>query len=100
MLSLVLGTTALIFFFMPILGIPTSALGLLFGVVGVCASLATRGVRLRWSMLGCAMCTLALSINLLVNYAPGRHLPPPRIPRMWQSVPDRPAIPPPAKPAS
>ncbi len=71
MLSLVLGTIGLLLFFLPILGAPISAFGLLFGLIGLGFAVAPGGVRLRWSLLGCALSAGALALNAAVAYAPG-----------------------------
>lgn len=71
MLSLVLGTIGLLLFFLPILGAPISAFGLLFGLIGLGFAFAPGGVRLRWSLLGCVLSAGALAINVAIAYAPG-----------------------------
>jgi hypothetical protein len=96
MLSLVLGVIGPMLFFLPVLGLPLSALGLLIGLFAVALAFRAGGVRLRWSLLGCAMSALALSINIAIVYAPGGYLPGPDVPPRWQPVPDRPYVPPPA----
>src|SRR5438105_2687081 len=96
MASLVLGTIALILFFLPILGVPISAFGLLFGVIGFVMAMLGGRLTLRWSVAGLAMSALALSVNLAVNHAPARLLPQRDVPKQWQPVPDRPFVPPPA----
>jgi hypothetical protein len=98
MLSLVLGTVGLLLFFLPILGWPISAFGLFFGLLGIVVSFSRGGVSLRWSFMGSAVSALALSINLAIYSAPGGYLPEPFGRPLWQSVPDRPYVPPPAKP--
>jgi hypothetical protein len=96
MLSLVLGTVALLLFFLPILGIPISAIGLLFGIVGIIVGILTVNGSLRWSLMGSAASLLALAINLAIAYAPAGHSPSPGIVPSWQPVPDRPYVAPPA----
>ncbi len=96
LLSLVLGTIGLLLFFLPILGVPISAFGLLFGVLGTFVALVPGGLRLRWSLLGSALSALALATSLAIFYAPGGYLPDPAVPPPWQPVPDRPQVPPPA----
>ncbi len=98
MLALVLGTVGLMLFFMPILGVPLSALALLAGLVAVGLGLFGLGGRLRWAVLGSAMAAMALGVNLAILYAPGSELPHPNVPPPWQPVPDRPYAPPPALP--
>ena len=97
MASLVLGTIALMLFFLPVLGIPIGVLGLLFGLLGFGVALFRPRVSLRWCLGGIAMSTLALALHIGIVFAPsgniptGQHHPPP-----WRSVPDRPYVPPPA----
>jgi hypothetical protein len=98
MTSLVLGTIGLIIVLLPVLGIPISALGLLFGITGFVVALFTPASSLRWSVAGIAMSALALGANLAIAYAPGGYLSERDVPRSWQSVPDRPYVPPPAHP--
>jgi hypothetical protein len=98
MTSLVLGTIALLLFFLPILGIPISAFGLFFGILSCVAAPFVSGARLRWSLAGVVISSLALAINLAIAYAPAAHLPFHDVPKTWQPAPDRPYVPPPARP--
>lgn len=98
MLSMVLGVIGMLLFFMPILGVPLSAIALLFGLIGLVMTLLPGGRGLRHSLQGCAIATLALAINLSLAYGPEGYLPPPSVPPPWQSVPNRPFIPPPSNP--
>ena len=95
--SLVLGVIASLLFFLPILGIPLSVCAVLIGVIGLIASAARPKVFLRWSLIGLAASCLALAINLAIVYAPVGYLRDQNVPRPWQSVPDRPSAPPPAR---
>jgi hypothetical protein len=99
MASLVVGTIGLLVFFMPILGIPLSAIALLLGILGFFGALPGWHVlSLRWSLAGVAMSALALGINVAVSYAPEGYLPDRKSEELWQPAPDRPYIPPPAPP--
>jgi hypothetical protein len=98
MSSLVLGMIGLLLFFLPILGIPISVCGLFFGLVGLGAVFFPTGTSLRWSLAGVAASALALAINIAIVYAPAGYLPGRKVPQMWQTVPDRPYVPPPAQP--
>jgi hypothetical protein len=98
MTSLVLGTIALLLVFLPVLGIPISALGLLFGIAGLIGAWAGSGANPRWSLAGILMCAVALGVNVAVAYAPRGYLPERNVPRPWQPVPDRPYVPLPARP--
>ena len=97
MTSLVLGVIALLLAPLPVLGIPLSVCGLACGIVGCVAAFTVPGTYLRWAVGGLAACILALGINLAMAHAPEGYLPDPNVPRPWQPVPDRPAVPPPAR---
>jgi hypothetical protein len=99
MSSLVLGTIALILFFLPILGIPISVLGLAFGLAGFWIGLFRPKVSLRWSLGGIGMSVLALLVNIGIVFAPAGYIPTgQRHPPPWRAPPDRPYVPPPANP--
>ena len=99
MSSLVLGTVGLMLFFLPILGVPISVMGLFFGLVGLGIARFRPRVSLRWSLGGIGMSALALVMNVGILFAPAGYIPtgvqelPP-----WRAVPDRPYVPPPANP--
>jgi hypothetical protein len=101
MSSLVIGTIGLMMFFLPVLGIPLSSFGLLFGILGLLAAIlqgkAGRGVFLRWTLAGIAVSCLALAVNVAITYAPAGYLPGRAVPQSWQSPPDRPYVPPPSQ---
>jgi ABC-type Fe3+-siderophore transport system permease subunit len=101
MTSLVVGTIGLMLFFLPVLGIPISAFGLFFGVLGLLvAFFGTRaggGARLRWTLAGIAVSCLGLAVNVAIAYAPAGYLPGREVPKSWQSPPDRPFVSPPAR---
>jgi hypothetical protein len=71
MTSTVLGTIGLILFFLPILGIPISAFGLLAGLLGVPVTILGGGTSLRWSLAGLLLSSAALVVNLAIVYTPG-----------------------------
>jgi hypothetical protein len=98
MTALVLGHVALLLFFMPILGIPLAAIGLLFGLLGILLALVSRSSSLRWSLAGVAACGLALAVNAAISYAPETESLPGRgMQQQWQPTPVRPMVPPPAR---
>jgi hypothetical protein len=98
MASLVLGTVGLMLFFLPILGIPISVLGLFFGLVGFGVALFRPRVSLRWGLGGIGMSALALLLNIGIVYAPAGYIPTGgQQPPPWRAVPDRPYVPPPAR---
>ncbi len=94
--SLSLGWIGLLLFFMPILSIPISAFGLVFGVIGFVAALWGSGAARRSTLQGLAFCVLALGVNVAIRYAPRGYLVPPHVPALWQPPADRPYVPPPA----
>jgi hypothetical protein len=97
MTSLVLGSIGLLFFFLPILGIPVSTFGLLFGLVGFLVVLFGGEARMRTSFIGIAISFVALAINMAIVYAPGGYLPGRDISRSRRQAPsERPYVPPPA----
>src|SRR5689334_11128860 len=97
MTSLVLGVIALLLAFLPVLGAPLSALGLLSGLVGT-AAVFFGGGNLRWCLGGVATCCLALGVNLAIYCAPGGYLPERRSPQLWRQGSDEAVAPPPAAP--
>jgi hypothetical protein len=98
MLSLVLGTIALLLFLLPVLGVPIAAVALLVGILATALAPFGIGGSLRWALAGSAMSAVALALNLAIAYAPGGYLPEPHVLPPWQHVPGRPYVPPPATP--
>jgi hypothetical protein len=98
MTSLVLGHVALILAFLPILGVPLAAFGLVFGIVGLIVGWFSSTTSLRWGLAGLAACCIALGVTLALYYAPAGYLPGRLITQPWQPIPDRPFVPPPAPP--
>lgn len=96
MTSVVLAFIGTLLFFLPILGTPISGIALGFGIVGLILSPYTPGPSLRWSLAGIAASLLALSVNLMIIYAPEGYQPDRKVPTIWHTVPDRPYVPPPA----
>jgi hypothetical protein len=95
MTTMVLGSIALLLAFLPVLGLPISACGLLCGVLGLATTLRRGGEAARRSVGGTALCCLALAANFALAYAPAGYLTGWDVPRSWQVVPDRPYVPPP-----
>jgi hypothetical protein len=100
MTALVLGHIALLLFFLPVLGVPISAAGLLFGVAGLALAPFTTRSSLRFSVAGVAVCALALGVTLALYYAPVGYLPAARVPPSWQRALGAPDVPPPARPGA
>lgn len=98
MISLALGSVGMLLFFLPILGMPLSLFGLLFGIAGVIMAAVGGRSSLRWSILGIALCLLAGVMNVAIAYAPAGYAPQRTVPRLWLTPPDRPYVPPPAPP--
>ncbi len=96
MTALVLGAIGMMLCFLPVLGVPLSALGLLLGLIGLVIAWRQGGVQLRWSVLGVAASFLALVINIAITFSPWGYVPQNReVPKMWRQPPDRPYVPPP-----
>jgi hypothetical protein len=93
--GLALGTIGLLFFFLPVVGIPTSVAGLFFGLVGSVLAWPAGGARLRWALAGVAIAGLALGLGVALAYGPAGYLPEdkPRVP--YQPPANRPYVPPP-----
>jgi ABC-type uncharacterized transport system permease subunit len=97
MTALVLGHIALALFFMPILGGPLAAAGLLAGALGVVLALASRDANMRYSIAGVAVCVLALGVNLALQNAPSAGSTGQLGSELVQPAPGRPAPVPPAR---
>ena len=94
--SFVLGMVGFMLFFLPILGVPISTLGLASGIIGCFLAGATARGSLRWSAAGLVLSCMALGISVAIAYAPRGYPQPPTGPAN-RSVPDRLYVPPPAK---
>ena len=95
--SVVLGAVGLLLFLLPVLGIPIGAAGLAFGLVGLVVALFGGPSSLRWSVVGIAVCVVALAADVSIAIAPQGFLPDPK-PHVTQPAADRPYVPPPARP--
>ena len=93
--AFILGAIGFLLFFLPILGAPISALGLIAGIVGCIVAGATSRGNLRWALAGFVVSGLALGINLAINYAPRGYSQSPTGPPK-ETVPDRPYVSPPS----
>ena len=100
LISVVLGSVGLLLFFLPILGIPLSGFGLLFGMLGFLLALVGGPSSLRWSAAGTALCVLALGVNVAVARAPEDYVGGRPVLPLSQPERDRPYIPPPARPSA
>jgi hypothetical protein len=95
MSSLVVGLIGLMLFFLPVLGIPVSALGLCLGVIGFVGGLFRGGPSLRWGLGGIGVCGMALVVNLVMYHAPSGYGDSYPVPPLWQAPRDRPYVSPP-----
>ena len=98
--SVILGSVGALLFFLPVLGIPLGAVGLAFGIVGLLMAILGGWTSLRWSVAGIVVSGLALGIGIAIALAPAGFLPNPKGPPAEQSMPDRPYVPPPARPGN
>jgi hypothetical protein len=98
--AVVLGAVGLLLSVVPILGIPLGAIGLAIGLVGLALSPWGGWTGLRWGIAGVAVSSLALALSVSVAAAPAIYEPRQAIPLDTRAVPDRPYIPPPARPFS
>jgi hypothetical protein len=73
-----------------------SLFGLGFGILGFVVAFFSTGTSLRGNLFGIGVSLLALAVNLAIAYAPVGYLPPPTVPKPWQTSPDRTFVPPPA----
>ena len=96
--STVLGSVGMLLFFLPILGAPISGVGLILGAGGVLWAYFWQRGQSRWSVAGLIVCLVALTTNLAVAFGPIGLVPSYPVAQLWQPVPDRPYVPPPALP--
>jgi hypothetical protein len=61
--SLALGCVGLCFFFLPVMGIPVSAVGLLLGLIGLAAGRGRTGRGQRLAVSGTLLCLAALALD-------------------------------------
>jgi hypothetical protein len=97
--SVVLGAVGALLFFLPILSIPLGGIGLLFGLAGILLAIRGGWTGLRWSIAGLVVSAAALSVGIAIAEAPAGYLRSRPIPLNAQPLPDRPYVPPPARPA-
>lgn len=97
MTSFVLGVIGLLLFFLPILGAPLSACGILCGVVGIVGPWAPSSTSVRWAWAGLAASCMALGINVAVAYAPAGYLHFSGVPRQGRPASDHSYVAPPSK---
>jgi hypothetical protein len=86
----------MLLFFLPVLGGPISAAGLVLGVLGFIGARFSKTTSLRWSPGGIVVCGVAPGVSLAIDWAPAGYLPPRAAPAPWRPPNDRPDVPPPA----
>lgn len=96
--SVVLGAIGLTFFFVPILGIPVSGVGMAVGLAGIVVAALGGRVSMRLSVAGVLLSGLALGIVAAIAYAPTGYFAPRVVVPILQDVHGRPYVPPPAPP--
>ena len=94
--SVVLGAIGLMLFVVPVLAAPISGCGVIAGFCGIVAAASGLRAELRLSIAGVAVCAVALTIDLAVEYAPGGYLGRPAEPQILSPGSRRPFVPPPA----
>jgi hypothetical protein len=98
--SLVLGAVGALLFFLPILSIPLSGVGVIFGLAGIVLAVRGGWTSLRWSIAGLVVSGTALAVGVSIVEAPAGHLRSRAIPLNSQPMPERPYVPPPARPGA
>jgi hypothetical protein len=98
--SVILGSVGTLLFFLPVLGIPLGAVGLVFGTAGLLAAMLGGWTSLRWSVVGIVVSGLAIGIGIAISLAPAGFLPNPKGPPVEQSVLNQLYVPPPARPGT
>jgi hypothetical protein len=97
--SIVLGAVGVLLFFLPILSVPLSGFGVIFGLAGIVWALRGDVRSLRWAIAGLVVSGAALSMGMAIDKAPADH------PRTPSSSPHAerarasPYVPPPARPS-
>jgi hypothetical protein len=82
--SVTLGAIGLGMFFLPVLGIPISLAGLVAGIAGAAIAAGGKSCDMRLALIGIGLCSLAVSVDWAMTYAPSGFLAPsdagPRLP--------------------
>jgi hypothetical protein len=86
----------LMLFVIPVLAAPISGCGAIAGIGGIAGRIMGLRADLRLSIAGVALCALALTIDLAVQYAPGGYLGRPAEPQLLSPGSRRRDISPPA----
>jgi hypothetical protein len=90
--SVMLSSIGIVLFFLPILGGPLSAVGLLLGAAGLLMAATGRGANLLWSLAGLGIGSVGLTLNLALAFAPLMPEPPSPSRSMRQAAADPAAV--------
>jgi drug/metabolite transporter (DMT)-like permease len=96
--SMVLAIISLLLFFLPIMSIPLSIIGIGLALVSLPLNAWLAHENLRWAIAGLCTALASLGIALAVNDAPLKVQRSYEVPRLWQEPAARPYVPPPAQP--
>src|SRR4051794_11274868 len=84
MASVAISTIGMLFFFVPVMGIPVSLGGLALAVAGAVSKIWRPSESLRWSLAGIFCSLTALGIGLVINDAPVGEERQPKVPSTWR----------------
>ena len=88
----------MLLFFLPVLSIPLGGIGVIFALVAIVLALRGSWTSLRWALAGLVVSGTALTVGVAIAEAPAGYLRSQAIPLNSQPVPERPYVPPPARP--
>ena len=77
---------------------PPVRCGLLAGTADLAFAALGHRSSLRWALVGVVVSSVAVGTGLAIAFAPLGYEPSHAVPRPWQTPPDRPNVPPPARP--
>ncbi|HEX3871800.1 MAG TPA: hypothetical protein VHV77_15255 [Pirellulales bacterium] len=60
----------MLLFFLPILGTPLAVIGMIAGSASLIYAVARTPDALRWPVMGVLVCSVAITVNLAIAYAP------------------------------
>ncbi len=90
--SVVLGTVAVLLFFLPILSIPLGGCGVLFALAGIAWSRRGDKRSLRWSVAGLLVAGAAVCVGIAIDKAPADRPRTPSIPLHLQHTHTQPYV--------
>jgi hypothetical protein len=100
LMSIVLGMIGAALFFLPILGMPISACGIVVGLAGMLRAAFGDRSEARASIVGFAVSCAALAMVFAIDYAPIGYEPSDAVPRLWQTPAGPAYVPPPMTPGA